>query len=405
MRSMFRPSRRSMAGVGALALLAVLATGCRPAPAPESATSQTVTFHAENQPQSLSEWNLFSMADGHLELNKRVLPYDLNSALFTDYAHKLRTVWMPEGVAARYDESESFDFPVGTIISKTFYFPRLDGEPRNSPAVLRSHGQEGQLPGGGLELDKVRLLETRLLVRREAGWAALPYVWNAEQTDAKLMRAGELVSLTLVDADGAREEAAYQVPDENQCAGCHVSDMGTREFQPIGPKARHLNRDFAYVDAGAGAEIVTANQLQQWQRVGYLQGLPEGETVPRVADWQDQSESVDARARAYLDINCAHCHSEAGPANTSGLWLASDVSDPLRIGRCKLPIAAGHGTGGHSFDIVPGKPEQSILSYRMISTDPGVMMPELGRSVSHVEGVELIQEWIAGQQGACGDTG
>ena len=29
--------------------------------------------------------------------NDRVLPYDLNSPLFSDYAHKARFVWMPEG--------------------------------------------------------------------------------------------------------------------------------------------------------------------------------------------------------------------------------------------------------------------------------------------------------------------
>ncbi|WP_238390394.1 SO2930 family diheme c-type cytochrome [Pseudoxanthomonas daejeonensis] len=398
-----RPSRgrgplsRLVALAGAVALAAGLVSGCRPAHPPP------VAFHAEGQPESLSEWHLFDMADGRLELNERVLPYDLNSALFTDYAHKLRTVWMPEGTSAHYDANEAFDFPVGTIISKTFYYPRIEGEPRDSQAVLRSQGHEGQLPGGQLELDKVRLLETRLLVRRESGWVALPYVWNAEQTEARLMRAGDLVPLTLVDASGSREEAAYQVPDQNQCAGCHVSDLSTREFQPIGPKARHLNRDLAY--PGVDGEAVVANQLAQWQRMGYLDGLPEASAVPRVANWQDAAESVDARARAYLDINCSHCHSAAGPGNTSGLWLASDVSEPLRLGRCKLPIAAGHGTGDRRFDIVPGKPDESILTYRMISTDPGVMMPELGRSVTHAEGVELIREWIAAQHGECGNTG
>lgn len=36
--------------------------------------------------------------------NEGVLPYDLNSPLFTDYAEKARFVWMPKGVAAGYDE-------------------------------------------------------------------------------------------------------------------------------------------------------------------------------------------------------------------------------------------------------------------------------------------------------------
>jgi uncharacterized repeat protein (TIGR03806 family) len=193
------------------------------------------------------------------------------------------------------------------------------------------------------------------------------------------------------------------VPDQNQCAGCHGSDLRSREIHPIGPKARHLNRDLVYLDAEGGQ--VTANQLAQWQRLDYLDGVPEASTVPRLADWLDPAQSIDARARAYLDVNCSHCHTAVGPGATSGLWLASDVSEPLRLGRCKLPIAAGHGTGDRRFDIVPGKPDESILTYRMVSTDPGVMMPELGRSVAHAEGVELIRQWIASQHGECGETG
>ena len=107
------------------------------------------------------------------------------------------------------------------------------------------------------------------------------------------------------------------------------------------------------------------------------------------------------RARAYLDINCGHCHNPKGPGNTSGLWLDAATQEPLRLGRCKLPIAAGKGTGDFSHDIVPGQPDASILSYRMASKDPSAMMPELGRSVVHVEGVQLIRDWIASMRGTC----
>ena len=167
--------------------------------------------------------------------------------------------------------------------------------------------------------------------------------------------------------------------------------------------ARHLNRDVSWLDA-AGTPV-HGNQLERWQQLGYLEGLPEAAEVPRVADWRDPQAPVDARARAYLDINCAHCHSPVGPGATSGLWLASEVDDPLRLGRCKLPIAAGQGTGGHRFGIMPGQPDESILLYRMISTDPGVMMPELGRSLVHTEGVDLIRQWIAEQEGKCEEAG
>lgn len=359
-----------------LALAALLLAGCARAPAPEP-----VRFFADGQPERLAEWNVLYVADGRLRLNARVLPYDLDSALFTDYAHKLRTVWMPAGTAARYQPDGALDFPVGTIISKTFYYPRGD-----DGTVLRS-ADTGAEPDGGLTLDRVRLVETRLLVRRASGWLALPYVWNDAQTEARLMRTGDLVPLTLAGADGRRQQLDYLVPDENQCAGCHGTDLKSRQISPIGPKARHLNHDFAYASG-------KANQLRHWQALGQLVDVPAG-TLPRNVAWNDPQAPLEARARAYLDINCGHCHSDKGAARTSGMWLDANTHDPLRIGRCKLPIAAGQGTGNRAWDIVPGAPDDSILTYRMESTDPGVMMPELGRALVHEEGVALIRQWIA----------
>jgi uncharacterized repeat protein (TIGR03806 family) len=351
---------------------------------------EPVHFFAEGQPASLADWHVVEARDGRLALNDGVLPYDLATPLFTDYAHKLRTVWMPKGQSARYSADEEFDFPVGTILSKTFYYPRGAGD-----TVLRSNDVGPDLRGGGLELAKVRLVETRLLVRREDGWVALPYVWNATQTEATLKRGGELVPLTLVAADGSREQADYEVPDQNQCGGCHGNDMKSKALHPLGPKARHLNRDFAY-------EQGRENQLLRWTNAGFLAGAPAPASAPRDADWNDPSQPLEARARAYLDINCGHCHSPKGPGNTSGLWLDAANDEPLHLGRCKLPIAAGMGTGDRRSDIVPGQPDASILPYRMASDDPSVMMPELGRSVVHDEGVQLIRDWIAAMQGTCG---
>jgi hypothetical protein len=65
-------------------------------------------------------------------------------------------------------------------------------------------------------------------------------------------------------------------------------------------------------------------------------------------------------------------------------------------------VAAGRGSGqGLSFDVVPGQPARSILVYRMESTDPGVMMPEVGRTLVHEEGVALVRQWVAALEGSC----
>jgi uncharacterized repeat protein (TIGR03806 family) len=371
--------------IALLIVMLVLGACARPVP--------PVAFHADGMPAKLSDWSVVVSDGKALSLNTGVVPYDLNSALFSDYAHKLRTIWMPAGVAAKYDPDAAFDFPVGTIISKTFYFPLPKGKAWDGKSVARIDGGS-ELVGEKLDLSTVRLVETRLLVRRQSGWIALPYVWNAEQTEATLARIGALVPLELVDDAGARAQITYQVPDQNQCASCHNTDNLARVLQPIGPKARHLNRDFDYT---AGR----MNQLAKLTQAGYLTGAPDAATAPRAADWHDTAASLDARARAYLDINCGHCHSTKGAANTSGLMLDAHAEPGIHMGRCKQPVAAGKGTGDRLYDIKPGDAAGSVLVYRMDSDDPAVMMPELGRSTAHREGVRLVSAWIAAQQGTC----
>ena len=106
----------------------------------------------------------------------------------------------------------------------------------------------------------------------------------------------------------------------------------------------------------------------------------------------DQNYDIDNRARSYLDINCGHCHSPEGSASSSGLYLSIDDEE---FGIYKKPVADGRGSGGLSYSIVPGHPEESILLFRMLSNEPDVMMPESGRSLMHIEAIDLITEWIS----------
>ncbi|AQQ68641.1 hypothetical protein Mag101_14125 [Microbulbifer agarilyticus] len=369
------------------AVLALILAGCE-------APREQVTVHERNAvPDNLSEWHLVEAIDGKLSLNDRVVPFDLNTALFTDYAHKLRTVWMPEGTSAVYGEAE-FDYPVGTVISKTFYYPRGEGG-----AVIRTDDHSNDFAGSGLDLSKVKLVETRVLVKRADGWQALPYVWNEAQTDAVLEIAGDATRMQLVSEDRTQEAFTYVVPDANQCAGCHADNHSKKAVRPIGPRARHLNKDYEYRESPIqdGAQ----NQLVYWQQMGFLTGLPELAAVPRNVNFKEETASLEERARSYLDINCGHCHNPAGPADTSGLMLNIAEHDMRRLGVCKPPVAAGTGSGDRLFAIVPGSPDDSILNFRVESTDPGAMMPELGRSLVHDEGTALLKEWIASMPGNC----
>lgn len=312
----------------------------------------------------LSDYNFFKGNDIDFNPNDGVIPYDLNTPLFSDYAEKLRFIYVPEGKKAIYKDSSVIDFPVGSCIIKTFYYPN---DFRNKNAARN-------------------VLETRLLVRRESGWEALPYIWNDDQTDAKLEVAGGTKMVSWIDKEGVKQELRYSIPNKNQCKNCHVS--GT-EITPIGPKVRNLNKLFTYADT-------TQNQLEYWASKGVFGGLKCPTTKPKNPVWNDPSTgSLQDRAKAYLDVNCAHCHNPKGRGNTSGLDLRFENQNMTSFGLCKSPIAAGRGAGDMLYDVYPGHPEQSITLYRMKSIDSGEMMPEIGRTLVHKEGVELIREWIA----------
>jgi hypothetical protein len=136
------------------------------------------------------------------------------------------------------------------------------------------------------------------------------------------------------------------------------------------------------------------NQLEKWVKVGYLNGLPDKNKINGLKSMSDASASLEIKARSYLDVNCGHCHSTYGPAASSGLRLNFEVTDPYHWGVKKSPVAAGIGAGTFKYDINPGKGMESILTYRMNSTHPGIMMPEIGRVSIHKEGVKLISDWI-----------
>lgn len=318
----------------------------------------------------LSSYRFFT--DGAQQIpNAGVLPYDLNSALFSDYARKHRFVWMPPGVAATYHGRDTFAFPVGTVLIKTFVFPRDERAP---------------------ELGE-RLIETRLLVRRAGGWEAMTYLWDEAQREARRRAIGARVAVSYPTADGETFAVDFQVPNTNQCKECHAEHNNVQT--PIGPKARHLNKDYDYGDA-------VENQLVRWTAAGYLSGAPDPAAAPRLPVFDDpQTGDVEARARAYLDINCGHCHNPTGLARTSGMYLDIGEMDPARLGVCKPPVAAGQGTGGRRVGILPGDPDGSILVYRMESTAPGVAMPELGRHTVDEAAVAVVREWIAAMPGTC----
>ena len=314
--------------------------------------------------EKLSDYQLFEGTLSDLKPGQFLLPYDLNTPLFTDYAEKARFLYVPPGESISFQDDAMLNFPTGTLLFKNFYFP-LD---------LRD-------PAAGK-----KILETRVLARFENEWKAYSYLWDDAQQDAKYRVTGGPVDVSWIELDGSTRSILYIIPNQVECQNCH--QIGEPMF-PLGPKPRNLNRSFAYEDGAM-------NQLEKWSEKGWLEGLPDPSIVNTIPVWNDPSTgTLDLRARAYLDINCAHCHRPEGDADNSGLFLNYENEDMSALGFCKPPVAAGGGSGGLQFGIVPGKPDSSILYFRMAATELDIRMPETGRSIVHEEGLVLISEWIS----------
>jgi uncharacterized repeat protein (TIGR03806 family) len=326
-----------------------------PTPAPDGAPFST-----------LAEWHLFRDAPAQ-EPAEGVVPFDVISVLFADNASKHRFLWVPPGNKITWNDEAPWEFPVGTIAVKTFFYP-VDA--RNP--TLGDH-----------------LIETRLLVHEADRWVGHVYLWNEEQTEAVRKPTGASLTVPWTNADGEALDQTYEVPDTNQCQQCHGQGESTR---PLGPRTRQLDRDYDY---GAGPE----NQIDHFASLGWFDREP---PAPRVhlEDPLGTAPLFD-RVRAYFDANCGHCHGEGGQAHSTRLHLAYEDTDPVtgnpsNWGICKFPTSAGAASGGFKYDIVPGAPEESIMVHRLESTDDTIQMPPILTKLSDPRGVELVREWIAG---------
>lgn len=323
-------------------LVAAIVAGAGGASAVPRPGVNQVAIDSDAMPAKLSAFGLFLANNPVSPLG---VPYGLRTPLFSDYAEKARFISLPVGQKATVGADGRVQFPVGTVLVKSFGWASVNGG---------------------------RPFETRLLIHRASGWVALPYMWDADGRDATLKVAGTRVPVTFQLADGTAQTISYAVPNKNQCKDCH-SENG--RLVPIGPKAGNLIID------GRAAKFAISNPAA---------------LKPVMPRWDDaKSGSLNSRARAYLDVNCAHCHNPAGSASNSGLFLGYDVTDAKALGIGKRPVAAGRGSGGRDFAIAPGDPGASIMIYRLESIDPGIAMPEVGRGSIHREGADLLRQWIA----------
>lgn len=330
-----------------------------PSSSPQPTEEGVIVDLSEVPYPNLSDYQFFTGVMNELSPNAGVLPYDVISPLFSDYAKKKRFVWMPEGSSATYvSDDASLDFPEGAVIIKNFYFNNV--LPQNAK----------------------RLIETRLMILKNGVWEFSDYVWNEEQTEAVLEDGGVDVPIQWIDENGLQRDQVYNVPDNLECITCHKSYESPI---PIGMKPQQLNKDYEYSDG-------MANQLLRWQDEGYLSG-----TIPTdistVVAWDNENESLRDRVRAYMDMNCAHCHTDGGHCDYRALRLSwNESDDDTNMGICVEPEEAIEPQHVHL--ISAGNTTKSVMHFRLNTTVENYRMPLLGRTVVHDEAVELIADYI-----------
>ncbi len=333
----------------------------------DSLPSTGVRFNLNEVPYAkLSDYRFFIDTINELQPNEGVLPYDVITPLFSDYAHKKRFIWMPAGTGAQYvSDSVVVNFPEGTVMIKNFFYDNV-------------------LPAGNR-----KLIETRLLYKKNGEWKFADYIWNEEQTEATFSLDGSYQDIDWVDENGTMHSVNYRIPSEVECYTCHkFNDTAT----PIGPKPQNLNKSILYEDG-------IKNQLQKWAEVGYLINDYPAE-IETVVDWTDETQTLENRWRAYVDMNCSHCHREGSHCDYRPLRLAwSETSNPDNLGICITPEEYVAPQLTHI--IARSNVNRSMMHYRLNTTVEQYRMPLFGRTVIHQEAIDLLEAYINSLSPTC----
>ncbi len=301
---------------------------------PEMNFVQTVQFET-----NLSAYRIFDGNPSDLIPTNNFHLLELSSPLFTDYAHKQRLVKVPEGTYMKKSDDDMIDFPDGTLLVKTFFY-------------LNDESSESQ---------EKRIIETRLLIKENSKWNPATYIWNEDQTDAILEHDGSETHVSWVNTNGNNLSTLYKIPSQNECGTCHQSNSN---LTPLGPDLRNLNRIVV-------RNNTSINQLNHLQAIGVLSDFPIG-SLPSIANYKDLNVPISERGRAYLEMNCAHCHNPTG-------W---EKSNQRRFDfRYEISLSQ---TG------IPIKRE------KILRTMANGRMPFIGTSMIDEEGIQLIRDYLEG---------
>jgi len=327
-----------------------------------------------NFPTRLSQTGLFESVENQTPA-PGVIPYSINAALWADHATAERVIGIPAATEGGGDD-ESTD---GSNGSKITEFAKQAQFPSNTVfAKTLSLEIERGVPASK------RRVETQILHFDVDIWRAHTYAWNDEQTDAVLVPSEGLNrTLNIIDSEspGGHREQNWRFASRTECMLCHNA-YSKRSI--VGFNAAQLSRIHDY---GGTRD----NQLRTLDHLG-LFSEPVSESAVPMADPMNNQDDLTARARAYLHVNCGHCHRRGG-----GGTAAINVQHAVALGETNL--LGGRPTQGtfriHGARVVaPGDPYRSVLVYRMSKLGRG-RMPHLGSQLVDERGLKLMHEWIS----------
>ena len=385
-------------------------------------------------PKLLSQTGLFDNVVKH-DFAPGIIPYSVNSPLWSDGAIKLRAFAIPDRTTDPLSgqapdlKGEKDPSPSGDQDRRIEFQNQFGWTFPNETVLIKSFGLEHR--DSTSSKPTTQWIETRLMVRQQNEWVGYSYRWNDEGTDAYLVDAdGDDVSFVVADpnAPNGKREQVWHYPSRAECMVCHsraanytlglqtaqinrVHDYGTFSanqlavFEQLGlfrlnPKA--FNPPPATTDSSdtkalqnnsiEDPDAIKASKLSQRPIPSETSLLPASpQHLPKLANPYDANESLDLRVQSYLHANCASCHAPAGGGNS-----AIDLQFPTPFEKMGLiDIAPKHQDFGIKSAklITPGHPEQSILLQRIAKRGNG-QMPPIASNIVDQNAVDLIKSWI-----------
>ena len=319
-------------------------------------------------PARLSDLNVFTNLET-MEVRGGIIPYKVNSPLWSDHAVKKR--WMAIPNDGEFDQPEEqidfsseddWGFPEGTVFIKHFELPTSLSDPT-----------------------QITKLETRFFIMAKNNTAyGVTYKWNEEQTDAFLQQGGSEEDFDIFEDGQIVETQTWQFPSRNQCMTCHNSNANF----VLGVKTHQLNSDLFYPELG-----FEKNQLEYLSDNKVIQSLLSSSTTYPIAyDVQHPSASLDEKIRSYLDSNCSSCHRLGG---VSSVTMDLRFHTPLDLKNIIDLPTLSQSSDHRNLIVEPGNHQDSELWIRDQSEEED-KMPPLGRNLVDEEYVEALAEWIDG---------